>query len=303
MPSAAGELASVRRHRLAVLPLSAIESGARDDYLVDGLTEELISALSRIPGLSVIARTSAMHYKGTGMTVAEIAQELSVGSVLEGSVRRAAKQLRISVRLIDASTEEEIWDATYDRELSDVFQVQQEIGQRVARALRLRLGHAGEKRAWAPAVPAGNSHDLYLQGRFEWNLRTEIGLRHAIERFEQALSKDRTFALAWCGIADAWAQLGWLEYAAPTEAFPKAREAAERALALDDHMAEAHASLGFVAFLYERDWVTAERELRRSIELNPGYPVGHQFLADYLKAMGRWDEALGEMRRALELDP
>jgi len=288
---------------LAVLPLTAIGAGPSDEYLVDGLTEELISALSRIPGLSVIARTSAMHYKGSSMTVAEIARELSVESVLEGSVRRAAKQLRIAVRLIDAASQEELWGSTYDRELNDVFRVQQEISRRVGRALRLRLGRrAGEGPARIPA-PVGNSHDLYLQGRFEWNLRTETGLRHAIERFEQALAKDRTFALAWCGIADAWAQFGWLEYVAPTEAFPKAREAAERALAIDDHLAEAHASLGFVAFLYERDWEAAERELRRSIALNPGYPVGHQFYADYLKATGRFDEALAEMRQALELDP
>ena len=289
--------------RLAVLPLTNISAGSRDEYFVDGLTEELISTLSRIPGLSVIARTSAMHYKGTGATVRQVAEELDVRTVLEGSVRKSGRQLRIAVRLVDAATQEDLWSETYDRTLEDVFAIQRDIARRVRRALKLRLAQReDEEVATAPASVA-NAHDLYLQGRYEWNRRTEEGLRRAIERFEQALERDRTFALAWCGIADAWSQIGWLEFSAPTDAFPKAREAAERALALDDRLAEAHGSLGFVRFLYERDWVGAESELKRGIALNPGYPTGHQFYADYLKARGRFDEALAEMHRALELDP
>jgi class 3 adenylate cyclase/TolB-like protein/Tfp pilus assembly protein PilF len=290
-------------HRLAVLPLSNISEGSHDEYFVDGLTEELISTLSRINGLSVIARTSAMHYKSTEKTVAEVASELAVRSVVEGSVRRSGRKLRIVVRLIDAATQEDLWSGNYDRELKDVFTIQRDIARRIGRALKLRLLQGGERDLKGGSTPGVNAHDLYLQGRFQWNLRTEAGLRKAIVFFERAIEKDRTFALAFTGVADAWAQIGWLEFSAPTEAFPKAREAAERALAIDDHLAEAHTSLGFVHFLYERDWPAAEKELRRALALNPGYPTAHQFYADYLKAMGRLDEALAEMRKALELDP
>ncbi len=292
-----------RTHRLAVLPLANFSSNSRDDYFVDGMTEELISTLSKISGLSVIARTSAMHYKGTDKTVAQVAGELAVRSIVEGSVRKAGRKVRISVRLIDAASQEDLWSENYDRELEDIFAIQRDIAQRIGRALKIRLARRGEPELQSGSAPVANAYDLYLQGRFQWNLRSEAGLRQAVDLFNRATEKDRTFALAYCGIADAWAQIGWLEYTAPTEAFPKAREAAERALAIDDHLAEAHASLGFVRFLYERDWGAAEGEFQRAISLNPGYPIGHQFYADYLKAMGRFDEALAEMRTALELDP
>jgi class 3 adenylate cyclase/TolB-like protein/cytochrome c-type biogenesis protein CcmH/NrfG len=301
--SAGPSIAPGGSHRLAVLPLTSISTGPKDDYFVDGMTEELISTLSKITGLKVIARTSAMHYKGTDKTVAQVASELAVRSVVEGSVRRSGRALRIAVRLIDASTQEEIWAGSYDRELKDIFAIQHDIAQRIGRALKLRLvPRVGRAREGA-STPEVNAHDLYLQGRFQWNLRTEAGLRASIGLFERAIEKDRTFALAFCGIADAWAQIGWLEFTAPTEAFPKAREAAEKALAIDDHLAEAHASLGFVRFLHERDWEATETELQRAIALNPSYPIGHQFYADYLKAMGRLDEALAEMKVALDLDP
>ena len=298
---ASGERAST--HRLAVLPLTNISSGTRDDYFVDGLTEELISTLSRIPGLSVIARTSAMHYRSTDKTVAQVARELGVQSVVEGSVRKAGRQLRVAVRLVDSVREEDLWTADYDRKLDDVFAIQRDIAVRIGRALKIRLVGREPSIPRAGSDPEANAHDLYLRGRFQWNLRSEPGLREAVKLFEEAVVLDRTFALAYCGIADAWSQIGWLEFSAPTEAFPKARGAAEKALALDDHLAEAHASLGFVRFLYERDWEGARKEFQRAIALNPGYPLGHQFYADYLKALGRFEEATTEMKRALELDP
>jgi adenylate cyclase len=290
-------------HRLAVLPLANIAAGSRDDYFVDGMTEELISTLSKVPGLSVIARTSAMHYKGSDKTVGQIAHELSVRTVVEGSVRKSGSTLRIGVRLVDAATEGDLWSETYERELKDVFAIQREIAQKIRRALKLRLTPQEVGSPEGRSTRVVNAYDLYLQGRFQWNLRTEAGLKQAIDLFERAIEKDRTFALAFCGVADAWAQLGWLEFSAPTEAFPKARAAAEKALEVDDRLAEAHASLGFVHFLYERNWKAAEKEFRRAIALNPGYPTGHQFYADYLKAMGRFDDAITEMRAALELDP
>jgi class 3 adenylate cyclase/Tfp pilus assembly protein PilF len=226
-----------------------------------------------------------------------------VQSVVEGSVRKAGRQLRIAVRLVDAKKEEDLWTADYDRKLDDVFAIQRDIAVRIGRSLKIRLVGREHQQPPSRSDPVTNAYDLYLRGRFQWNLRSEPGLREAVKLFSQAVAMDRTFALAYCGIADAWSQIGWLEFSAPTEAFPKAREAAERALTLDDHLAEAHASLGFVQFLYERDWEGAQREFQRAITLNPGYPVGHQFYADYLNALGRFDEATTEMRRALELDP
>jgi len=303
MAPAATPTSSKAKHRLAVLPLANFSRGSGNEYFADGMTEELISTLSRIPGLSVIARTSAMHYKGTSKTIAEVAGELAVRTVLEGSVRKSGRNLRIAVRLVDATTEEDLWSENYDREFKDVFAIQQDIAQRIGRALKIRLKQQDVGDAATISTPTVDAYNLYLQGRFQWNLRTEAGLRAAVGHFERAIEKDRTFALAYCGLADAWSQIGWLEFAPPTEAFPRARAAAEKALAVDDHLAEAHASLGFVNFLYERDWEGAEKELRRAISLNPGYPAGHQFYADYLKALGRFDDALAEMRVALDLDP
>jgi class 3 adenylate cyclase/TolB-like protein/Tfp pilus assembly protein PilF len=303
MRSDAATIGREETNRLAVLPLTNIGGGAREEYFVDGMTEELISTLSRIPGLSVIARTSAMHYRATNKTIAQVARELAVQNVVEGSVRKAGRKVRIAVRLVDAVSEEDLWSADYDRELQDVFAIQRDIALRIGRALKIRLVRRKGQAVETPPDPAASAHDLYLQGRYQWNLRSELGLRESVKLFEQAVGKDRRFALAYSGIADAWAQLGWLEFSDPTEAFPKAREAAERALALDDRLAEAHASLGFVRFLYERDWEAAQGEFQRAITLNPGYPTGHQFYADYLKALGRFDEALAEMKRALEIDP
>jgi class 3 adenylate cyclase/TolB-like protein/Tfp pilus assembly protein PilF len=292
-----------QKHRLAVLPLTNISPKSGDDYFVDGMTEELISTLSKIAGLSVIARTSAMHYKGTDKTVAQVGTELGVGTIVEGTVRKAGSQLRITVRLIDAATQTDLWSGNYDRELKDVFAIQRDIAQRIGRALKLRILRREEQALAKSSTEVVDAYNLYLQGRFQWNLRTEAGLRQAIALFENAIEKDRTYALAFSGIADAYAQIGWLEFASPTETFPKARAAAEAAVALDDRLAEAHVSLGFVRFLYDRDWEAAEKEFRRALALNEGYPTGHQFYSDYLKAVGRLDEALDQMRRALELDP
>jgi adenylate cyclase len=291
------------QHRLAVLPLANISQDPGDDYFADGMTEELISTLSKIGALSVIARTSAMHYKGTDKTVAQVGAELGVRTIVEGSVRKSGSKLRIAIRLVDAATQHDLWAEDYDRELKDVFAIQRDIAQRIARALKIRVLRPEGREPTESATSVVDAYNLYLQGRFQWNLRTEAGLRQAIVLFERAIEKDRTFALAFSGIADAYAQLGWLEISPPSDAFPRARTAAEKAIALDDRLADAHASLGFVRFLYERDWAGAEQEFRRAIALNPGLPTGHQFFADYLKAKGRFDEALEEMRQAIELDP
>ncbi|MCI4354201.1 MAG: tetratricopeptide repeat protein [Thermoplasmata archaeon] len=292
-----------RGHRLAVLPLANISPDPNDEYFADGMTEELIAALSKIAELAVIARTSAMRFKGSSLGVAAIAKELNVQTVVEGSVRKAGRRLRITVQLVDPTSESPLWSQDYDRELEDVFAIQREIARRVARSLRVRIREHEAERLDRAATEVVDAYTMYLKGRFAWNQRTAEGLRLAITEFDRALEKDRRFALAETGRADAYAALALLEISPPTEAFPKAREAAERALALDPNLAEAHASLGLVRFQYDRDWVGAEAELRKAIELNPNYPAAHQYFADYLKAMGRLDEALAEMRRAGELDP
>ena len=290
-------------HRIAVLPLANISPDPTDEYFADGMTEELISALSKIAELTVIARTSAMRFKGSTQGVRAIAQELNVRTIVEGSVRKAGRRLRITVQLVDPASESPLWSQDYDRELEDVFAIQREIARRVARSLRVRIREREAERLDHAATDVVDAYTLYLKGRFAWNQRTSESLRQAIAEFDRALDKDRRFALAETGRADAYAALALLEYSPPTEAFPKAREAAERALALDPNLAEAHASLGLVRFQYDRDWAGAEASLRKALELNPNYPPAHQYFADYLKAMGRFDEALDEMRRAGELDP
>ncbi|HTT25513.1 MAG TPA: tetratricopeptide repeat protein [Thermoplasmata archaeon] len=296
-------LANFRGPRFAVLPLTNISEDPRDEFLADGLTDELISTLSRVRGVRVIARTSAMRFRGSSLGIGEIAKALQVGSLLEGSVRRDGRRIRVTARLVDCSTEEPLWSSTYDRELSDLFAIQSDIAGRIVKSLKVHLRRAEAERLQRAATSDIDAYTLYLEGRFRWGQRTQAGLAAAIDLFQRALAKDPSFALAYAGLADAYCTEALLEFVAPTHAFPKARAAAESALRIDPNLAEAHASLGLVRFQYERDFPGAERALHRSLELNPNYPTAHQFFADYLKAMGRFDEALAEMGRALELDP
>jgi len=289
--------------RVAVLPFINISLDQTDEYFADGLTEELISAVSQITGLRVIARTSVMRYKGTSKSIADIGRELNVGSILEGSVRKAGDKIRISVQFIETVNEEPRWSLKYDRELKDVFTIQSEIARKVAEALREhRLGGA-------PLSDTGRStHSTeaylnYLRGRQFWNKRTEDSLKRAILFFEESLKIDGDYAMAYTGLADCYAVLALLEFMAPNEAFPKAEQAVHKALALHPDLAEAHTSLGLVKFQYAWDWDAAEQELKKAIDINPNYAPAHHFFADYLKAMGRFDEALIEIEKARELDP
>jgi len=291
------------KHRLAVLPLSNISPDPSDEYFADGMTEELISTLSKVAGLSVIARTSAMKYKGGTKTVAEVGRELNVKTLLEGGVRKAGNKVRISVQLVDARTEEHIWSQVYDRDLEDIFAIQSDIAQRVARALRVQIVRREKLAIKKRATAVSEAYTLYLKGRHSLNQRSEAGLKSAVSLFEQALERDASFVLAHSGLADAYALLALFEMLPPHEAFPRAKAAAESALRLDDRLAEAHTSLGLVKFQYDWDWNAAESEFRRGIELDPNYPAAHQFYADYLKAMGRFEEAIAQMASARELDP
>ncbi len=285
------------------MPLANISEDSRDEYFADGMTEELIFTLSKIAKLRVIARTSVMQFKGRPASVAEIGRLLDVGTVLEGSVRKAGNKIRIAVELVDTQSEEHLWSQQYERKLEDVFAIQSEIAKRVASALKVRIRQAERIEIEKQATGDLDAYGEYLNGRYFWNQRTEAGLQQAITHFNNALARDPAFALAYTGLADSHAMLALFEFVPPSLAFPKAKAAAEAALRIDANLAEAHTSLGLVKFQYDRDWPGAESEFKQSLELNPNYPPAHQFYADYLKAMGRFSEAIAEMERALELDP
>ncbi|MCI0697473.1 protein kinase [candidate division KSB1 bacterium] len=298
------EAVSPDKYRIAVLPLANISPDPQDEYFVDGMTEELISTLLRIDGLRVIARTSVMRYKvGGNKDVAEIGRELKVGTVLEGSVRKSANKLRITAQLIDVQTQEHLWSRNYDRVLQDVFAIQSDIAQQVAEALKVRLltGEKGEIEK--KATENLEAYTLYLKGRYFWNKRTEADINKAILHFEQAIKIDSTYALAYSGLADSYSLLANRGSLSSKEACPRAKAAAIKAVEIDDTLAEAHTSLGFVRMAYDWDWLVAEKEFKRAIDLNPSYAIAHQMYARYLSGMGRHDEAIAEIKRAEELDP
>jgi adenylate cyclase len=301
VPPASGPVA-LPHDRIAILPFANISPDAADDYFADGMTEELIAAVSRTKGLRVIARTSVMRYKGASKPIAEIGRELNVGSVLEGSVRKSANKLRISVQLVETANEEPRWSQNYDRELQDVFEIQSDIARRVTEELRTHvLGLAPV--AATTTTRSTRAYVDYLAGRQLWNKRTEPDLKRSIGFFDKAIRADPNYSKAYSGLADAYAALALLEFMSPGEAYPRARAAVDRALELDPQLAEAHTSLGVIRFQYDWDWPGAEQAFRQALDINPNYAPAHQFFSDYLKALGRFDEALEEIEKARELDP
>lgn len=293
----------VKKHRLAVLPLANLSASSEEDYFADGLTEELISTLSRIAGLSVIARSSVMKYKGTSKGIADIGMELNVETLVEGSVRRTGDKLRITAKLVDAKTEENLWSQQYDRDAHDVFAIQSDIAHKTAEAFNLEIlvrESRGIERRFTKNIEAYHS---YLKGRYFWNKRNQVGLEKAVGYFQDALRQDPTYAPAYAGLADAYAILALLEFVPPKDAYPEARRMVQKALSLDNELAEAHTSLALIKFQYDWDWEGSEHEFKKAIELNPNYAPAHHFYADMLKAQGRFDEALEQIKLAQELDP
>ena len=290
------------KDRIAVLPFTNISPDPADEYFADGITEEMISSVSRTKGLRVIARTSVVKYKGTNKSVSEIGRELNVGSVLEGSVRKVGDKIRISVQLVETSNEETEWSQDYDRKIEDVFAIQSDVATKVTEALKERVLGIGASEQLATTSNTEAYVD-YLRGRQSWNMRNEDGLKKAIGFFEKALKADPNYAKAYTGLADSYATLALLEFMPPHDAYPRAKEAVAKALSLEPTLAEAHTSLGLIKFQYDWDWQGAEEELREAIAINPSYAAAHHFFADYLKAMGRFDEALSEIEKAQDLDP
>ena len=293
--------AATWRNTIAVLPFANLSAGGENDYFSDGLTEELIRQLTKVAGLRVVAWTSAAQLRGRE-DIRGVAEQLKVAHVLQGSVRRSGGRLRAAAQLLDAAEGCYLWAETYDREMRDVFAIQDEIAWAIVKALRMRLAE--------PAAPVSHAaynleaYDLYLKGRFHWNLRTPEGLRKSIRCFEEAVARDASFAPGYAGLADAYGVLTEYGLVPSSEGMAKASAAALQALERDPYLAEAHASLGPIRSIYEWNWAEGERCYRRAIELNPGYATAHHWLAvDLLALVGRWEEAETEIEVARQLDP
>lgn len=267
-----------------------------DEYFADGMTEELISAISNISGLSVISRTSVMQYKKPGKKLAAIGEDLRVGTILEGSVRKFGNKVRVAVQLIEVKEDKHLWAQNYDRELEDVFAIQSDIAERVAKALEVKV--LGEERHRLEGRASKNTEalTLYMKGKSSYDERTEPALRRAIEYFERAVQQDSDFALAYVGLADCYYSLEAGEY------IPKAKENLDKAIALNPDLGEAHASLG-LWLRNELRWEEAEIELKKALALSPSYALAHSRYASLLCCVGKLDEALYEARKAQELDP
>ncbi len=294
--------AVAEKKMMAVLPFENLGGNTEQDYFADGLTEEMTSHLGQLQPkrLGVIARTSSIQYKATKRTIGEIAQELGVDYVLEGSVRRAGRRVRVTAQLIETRDQAHLWSASYDRDLRDVLGVQADVARQIGTALAIELLPEDSSKV---ASFDADAHESYLRGRFYFGQRTEEGLKKAIASFETALSIEPRCARSLSGVADSSGLLCWFGVLSPREAGERAAKESARAIEIDPSLSEPHASMGLVKFWYKWDWQAAEEEFKRAIELNPSYASAHQWYASYLNAMGRLEEASLEHRRARELDP
>lgn len=274
-----------------------------DEYFADGMTEEMITTLSSLKELTVIARTSVMQYKKAPKRIADIGRELSAGTLVEGSVRKAGNKVRITIQLIDASNEGHLWAQNYDRQLDDVFTVQSQVAQKVAEALKLELVESERRKIEGITTRNPEAHNTYLKGMFYWNKRTPEALGKAVEFFEQSVKMDPNFAQGYAGLAQAYNVMAGNYYEDPEAYFPKAREYALKALSKDNGLAEAHAVLAFVIGNFDRNLDGEETEIKKAIELNPNYPTAHQWYAQLLGCENRLSEAWTEVNKALELNP
>jgi len=325
---------------IAVLPLKNLTDDPANEYFSDGMTESLITALSKIEGLKVISRGSVFRFKGREADPREVGKQLGVASVLEGSVRRDADSVRVVVRLVSVEDGRVLWAGdTYDRALGDIFALQDEVARSLAGGLRVKLSGEGERSLAHRYTGDVEAYELYLKGRFFWNKRSEEGLQKGVEYFEQAIARDPNYALAYAGLSDSYAllnlygsaqqkdsfprakaaaekalaidetlaeahnALAYLGYASPLEAMPQSKAAAQQALSIDNGLAEAHLSSASVLFLYDWDWPAADKEFRQAIELDPGHAMAYHGYGLFLAAKGRFDQALIALQQALAIDP
>lgn len=289
-------------HSLIVLPLKNLSGDSEQDFFADGMTDALSAHLAGVSALRVISQTSSLHYKGTRKAVSEIAREVEVDAVVEGSVLRSGDRIRINVQLIQAAPEKRRWGQTYERNVRDVLTLQSEVARAIVDEIRVELTPR-EKARLSTQRASPEAHMEYAKGRFYWNKRTEDGLRKAVEFFQRATERDPGYAMAYVGLADSWVPRAWYAYLRPRDAFPQAKEAVSKALKLDPGLAEAHTTLAFITLYHDWDWAAAEREFLRAIELGPNYANAHHWYAEYLSLLGHHDAAIRESERARELDP
>jgi len=289
---------------IAVLPFVNASGDQNTEYLSDGITESLINNLSQLPNLKIKSRDSVFHYKGKETDPEEVARQLGVRAIFKGRLTQRGDTLAISAELIDARNDDHLWGQQYNRKLADIFALQDEIAREITNTLRLRLTAQDEKRLAKRYTENVEAYQDYLEGRYQWDKKTEEGFKKGVEYFQQAIAKDPTYALAYAGLADCYTGLAGFGFVPAKEGYPKALEEALKALEIDDKLAEAHASLAFIKSNYDWDWSGAEQEFKRAIELNPGSATAHHFYGLALAYMGgRFEEAIDESKRAVELDP
>jgi TolB-like protein/Flp pilus assembly protein TadD len=296
------DAAQAGSHSIAVLPFENASGDPNAEYLSEGISEALINSLTELQQLRVIARSTAFHYKGKDVDPQRIGRELHVAAVLTGRVRQTQDALSVQVDLVDAITGAQLWGTAYDRKISDVVAVKQAIAREVTQKLKLRLTGEEERRLVKRDTTNAEAYQSYLRGRYLWNQRTPNGLKQAIEEFQKAIERDPNFALGYVGLADTYLLLQQYVGVPSSEAMPKARAAVDRALQIDDSLAEAHASLA-LAYQFDWQWTQAEQEYRRAISLNPNYPTAHHWYCTYLYINRQLDNAEREIKRAQELDP
>ena len=288
---------------IAILPFVNATGDREAEYLSDGITETLINTLARVPGLRVMSRTSVFHYKGKPANPVSVGKELRVSAVVVGRIETVGDKLVVSAELVDTRDNALIWGNRYQTARTDLFSVQDSLASEIAHMLRLQLGGREQQLLTKRHTADPRAYELYLKGRFQWNKRNAQGLYNAIELFNQAIEIDPQYALAYAGIADCYNLLDIWANLPTSETFPRAKAAAQKALSIDDQLAEAHTSLAYAIHTYEWDWKAAEREYQRALELNPNYATAHQWYAEFLTAVGRFDEAEQQGQKALDLDP
>jgi TolB-like protein/Flp pilus assembly protein TadD len=290
---------------LAVLPLESLSGDASQDYFTDGMTDALIADLGQIGELRVISRTSVMTYKGVRKRLPEIARELNVDAVVEGTVLRSGERVRITAQLIKVPDERHLWAQSYEGDLQNTLALQNSVARAIAEQIQVTLNPVEEAALKKSKEVNPEAYEAYLKGRYFWNKRSGEGLRKAIDYFSHAIDTDPNYARAYSGLADSYALSGDWEYGilSPEDAFPKARAAVTKALVLDDNLSEAHTSLAFIQDLYDWDWASAEKEYKRALALNPNYATAHHWYAWHLIVVGRNDEGIAELQRAESLDP
>jgi TolB-like protein/Tfp pilus assembly protein PilF len=299
----AGVAQSPKINSVAVLPLQNLSGDPSQDYFADGMTEELIGRLSMIPGLRVISRTSSMHFKNTQLSVPEIGRMLGVDAIIEGSLVRDGRQVRVHTQLIRAATDEHIWAGEYQRDYGGILEIQEEFTRSIVEQIEVNLTPEDRAHLAAARPVDPEAYDDYLKGRYYFNQRTEDALNKSITSFQQAITRDRGYAPAYSGLAEAYAMLGFRGGFPSKDALSHAKTAALKAIELDDALGEPHTSLAFIDETYEWDWTAAEREYKRALELNPGDAQTHNWYAGYLTYIGRFDDGISEARRARDLDP